>query len=424
MRRFPIPAVFTAVLTATTMVSGVLIAAPAQASPWDSIRVWETAKVERVVDGDTVIVRDVVTGAPSRIRLLGINSPEKPTKQRAGWCGGWQAMDVLTELIPPGTTVRLLSADQTSKGRGRPQRVVLAQNKATGEFDLDVAWAMAERGWGHWFTQRNEANMSSLYRAAIEGAQQRRVGIWDPNLCGEVEQPDAQIEMRIARSSNPLRINDEWVEIQNVGTAPVDLSGWTLRDAGNQAWFTLPQGSVLTPGDYRVIHTGSGTAGRPNGQDVYRGYTTLLYPNPGREPNLIGDGAYLLDRFGNYRFWREYPCTERCGPDPATGSIVIQDLSLGKGKGQRRNSTQYVRLVNQGPSRVCLDAYQLRSQALTYNIPAGTCLDPGSTWTLHGGRSGATGDAVYLGRRQPMFYLSGTLALVSDRDQVVVERSW
>ena len=420
MRRFP----RTAITATLALTGGLLVSVPAQASPWDSIRVWETAKVERVVDGDTLIVRDAVTDARSRIRLLGINSPEKPTKLHPGWCGGWQAMDALTELIPPGTTVRLLSADQSSKGKGRPQRVVLAENKATGEFDLDVAWAMAERGWGHWFTQRKEANMSSLYRAVIEGAQQRRVGMWNPNMCGELEQPEAQIEMRIARSSSPRLLNDEWVEIQNVGATPVDLSGWTLRDAGNQAWYTLPPGSVLTPGDYRVIHTGSGTPGLPNGQDVYRGYNKLLYPSPGKEPNLIGDGAYLLDRFGNYRFWREYPCTERCAADPATGSIVIQDFSLGKGKGQRRSATQYVRLANQGPVRACLDAYQLRSDAMTYNFPPGTCLEPGETWTLHGGKDGATGTTVYLGRRAPMFYLSGSLQLVSDRDQVVVERTW
>ena len=420
MRLFPT----IATASALALAGGLLTSAPAQASPWDSIRVWETAKVERVVDGDTIIVRDAVTDARSRIRLLGINSPEKPTKVRAGWCGGWQAMDALTDLLPVGTTVRLLSADQSSKGKGRPQRVVLAENKATGEFDLDVSWAMAERGWGHWFTQRKEANMSSLYRAVIESAQQRRVGMWDPNLCGEVEQPEAQIEMRVSRSTSPKRLNDEWVEIQNVGATPVDLSGWTLRDAGNQAWFTLPPGSVLTPGDYRVVRTGSGTPGLPNGQDVYRGHNKLLYPNPGKEPNLVGDGAYLLDRFGNYRFWREYPCTERCGPDPATGNVVIQDLSLGKGKGLRRSGTQYVRFVNQGPIRQCLDAYQLRTDALTYNFPSGTCLEPGATWTLHSGSGGATGNAVYLNRKKPMFYLSGSLQLVSDRDQVVTERVW
>lgn len=403
---------------------GLALAPTAGASPWDGVRAWETARVERVVDGDTIIVRDAVTDARSRIRILGINSPEKPTKKHAGWCGGWQAMDVLTEMLPEGTMVRLLSADQASKGKGRPQRVILAYNEATGDYDLDVAWAMAERGWGHWFTRRQEANMSALYRAAIEGAQKRRVGIWDPSLCGELEQPEASVELRVSRSNNPKSLNDEWVEIRNSSPTTVDLSGWTLRDAGNQAWYTLPPGSVLAPGDYRVVHTGNGQDGSLTGRDLYRGHKKLLYPEPGREPNLVGDGAYLLDRFGNYRFWREYPCTERCDADIATNAIVIREAALGRGKGKKRVGSQYITLLNQGTATVCLDGYRLKGQAFDYTIPLGTCLFPGTTWMLHGGSGVDAGDRIYLNRKKPMMYLTDSVQLISDREQVVAERVW
>jgi endonuclease YncB( thermonuclease family) len=422
---FNFPAIRPLLVSVLAIALGLSLAPAASANPWEGVRTWETARVERVVDGDTVIVRDAVTDARSRIRVLGINSPEKPTKKRGGWCGGWQAMDVLTEMLPEGTMVRLLSADQSSKGKGRPQRVILAYNESTGNYDLDVAWAMAERGWGHWFTRRQEANMSSLYRAAIEGAQSRRVGIWDPNLCGEVEQPGAVLDLRISRAPGSSTLNDEWVEIRNSGPITVDLSGWTLRDAGNQAWYTLPPGSVLVPGDYRVVHTGKGTDGSPTGHELYRGHTKQLYPEPGREPNLIGDGAYLLDRFGNYRFWREYPCTERCEPDVATNAIIISEAALGRGKGKKRVSTQYVKLLNQGPTIVCLDGYQLRGQALKYTIPTGTCVAPGATWMLHGGQGSDSVDRRYLNRKKkPVLYLSDSIELVSDREQVVTTRQW
>ena len=425
MRVRPFPTRLTLTLTAAlALVTGLLIGPPAHANPWEGIRAWETARVMRVVDGDTLIVRDAVTNERSRIRLIGINAPEVDTPLSAGWCGGWQATEALKEMLPPGTIVRLLAADQSSQGRNRPLRVVLAQNRTNGEFDIDVGWAMAERGWGHWFTQRQEANMSSLYRAVIEGAQQRREGIWNPNLCGELEQPEANIELRVARTPTPRSLNNEWVVVRNVGDTDVDLSGWTLRHAGNQAWYTMPGGSLLAPGDYRVVRTGSGTPGSPTGHDVYRGHTARLFLPPGREPNLVGNGAYLLDRFGNYRFWREYPCTERCPGDPIANAIVVQDLSIGQGKGKRRINSQFVRLANQGSSTICLDAYQVRSSALTYTIPPGTCLVPGQTWTLHGGRNGANGDSVYLRRKSPMFYLRDTMRLVNDRDQVIIERQW
>ncbi|MCH1447249.1 MAG: lamin tail domain-containing protein, partial [Candidatus Nanopelagicales bacterium] len=277
-------------------------------NPWSNVQAWETAIVERVVDGDTVIVNDEVTGAQSRIRLLGINAPEKPTTKKPGNCGGEQASQRLTALLPVGTRVRLLSSDRASTGKKqRPQRVVLAYNEKTGDFDQDVAWGMAERGWGLWFTVPSEASMSSLYRAVIEGAQADRRGMWDPQLCGAIEQPDASLSLRISRGNG--NVADETVTVRNTGGTTVDLTGWMLRDAGNAGWYTFPGGSVLTPGDYRTVHTGKGRDRRPTGHDVYRDRNKELYVDPGTEPNLVGDGAYLLDRAGNYRSWREYPCT-------------------------------------------------------------------------------------------------------------------
>ncbi len=227
------------------------ISSPAVASlrtsPWESIQSWETGTVQRVVDGDTMLVTDDVTGVVSRIRFIGINSPEIDGKDHGGQCGGWQAKAALEGLAPVGTKVRLASLDPASKGESnRPQRTVLAWNPISAEYDQDLAWAMAERGWGHWFTVANEAAMSSLYRDVIKSAQQRKVGIWNPNLCGENEQPDANILLRVNRSTGA--VNDEWVSVRNLGAAPVDLSGWRIRDTGNAAVYTFPEGSVLNGG--------------------------------------------------------------------------------------------------------------------------------------------------------------------------------
>ena len=104
---------------------------------------------------------------------------------------------------------------------------------------------MAERGWGHWFTVPNEAAMSSLYRDVIKSAQQRQVGIWNPQLCGEFEQPDANILLRVNRATSSVA-NDEYVTVRNLGVESVDLSGWRIRDTGNSALFTFPGQDLLT----------------------------------------------------------------------------------------------------------------------------------------------------------------------------------
>ncbi len=106
-------------LVTAVIVGGVTLAAvqpPASAAPWDGIRAWETARVVRIVDGDTMLVSDLVTGAESRIRLIGINAPEIQTKSKPGQCGWWQATNALLELAPPGTVVRLASVDQAWTG--------------------------------------------------------------------------------------------------------------------------------------------------------------------------------------------------------------------------------------------------------------------------------------------------------------------
>ena len=400
------------------------LAPAAAANPWAGVQAWETATVQRVVDGDTVIVRDAVTNQRSRIRLLGINSPEIDTAIKGGQCGGWQAKDALESLLPVGTQVRLLSADPSSKGRDdRPQRVVLAYNPLTNDFDLDMAWAMAERGWGIWYTVAREAAMSQLYRDVVAGAQQRGDGIWNPSLCGELEQPDAKVEMRISRAPGG-KPNDEWVEVRNTGATDVDLTDWLLRDSGNQAWFRFPPGSILTPGEYRIVHTGSGTPGTPNPRDLYAGYTARIYPEPGRAPALLGDGAYLLDRYGNYRFWRQYPCTYECEQNPHDGAIVIEDLSLGKKRGKARAATQWVRFANRGVETVCLDGYRVVTGSTTYRIKPGTCLAPGTTWLLRVGRGRDTATVAHMNRTVPTLWASGSVRLITDREQTIVERFW
>ena len=403
-----------------------LVTTPAQAGNWDGVQTWETAYVSRIVDGDTLIVKDVVTNQESRIRLLGINSPEITHRGAVGQCGGAEASKVLAEILPLGSLVRLLSADQNSKGvADRPQRVVLAQNPVTREFDQDIAWGMAERGWGLWFTVAKEASMSSIYRDVIARAQEQRIGIWNPQLCGELEQPDASVDLKISRGTSAA---DEWVIVRNSGAADVDLSGWTLRESGNQGWITLPGGSILSPGDYRVVYTGSKPALANDPRALYANLKTRLYPEPIKQPYLFGDGVYLLDRNGNYRFWRQYPCTIDCENDPLGGRVVIQDMSLGKKRGEKRAATQWLQLLNRGSETQCLDGYRIETGNTRYRLPSGTCIPPGGTWMLHGGKDGdksrAASSTVYLGRKISIFWTTGTVTLFSDQDQIIARRSW
>ncbi|MDE0975230.1 MAG: lamin tail domain-containing protein [Candidatus Nanopelagicales bacterium] len=419
----------TAALGALVALTAAVLAAPAGASvrtsPWDSIQSWETGTVTRVVDGDTMIVTDDVTDVKSRIRLIGINTPETySATDQVAHCGGWQATAALEELAPVGTKVRLASLDPASAGKSkRPQRTVLAWNPISQKYDQDLAWAMAERGWGHWFTVADEAAMSSLYRKVIKSAQQRKVGIWNPDLCGVNEQPEANILLRVNRSAESL--NDEWVTVRNLGATPIDLSGWRIRDTGNTAIYLFPGGSILSPGDYRIIRSGVGAPGGTDGRTLFIGKkTNLVYNDPGTGPYLVGDAAYLLDRYGNYRFTREYPCLNGCELDALEGSVVISEIFLGKKKGKTRAATQFVRLLNTGATTQCLDGYRIVTGNTTFRFDPGTCLASGTTWTLRSGAGENTAINHFLDRKISMLWLNGSLTLISDREQVMGERFW
>lgn len=59
--------------------------------------------VERVVDGDTIVV-----GGGERVRLIGIDTPESVDPRRPVECLGEEAAEVTESLLPPGTGVRLV----------------------------------------------------------------------------------------------------------------------------------------------------------------------------------------------------------------------------------------------------------------------------------------------------------------------------
>ena len=51
-------------------------------------------------------------------------------------------------------------------------------------------------------------------------------------------------------------LNGEFVVVRNLGSTPVDLSGWLLRDSSLTSWYYYPAGSVLAAGDYYVMLRG------------------------------------------------------------------------------------------------------------------------------------------------------------------------
>jgi micrococcal nuclease len=72
------------------------------------------ATVERVVDGDTVIVIAAADGARERLRLIGVDTPETVKPDAPVDCFGPEASAFTTDALPVGSTVWL--EDDASQG--------------------------------------------------------------------------------------------------------------------------------------------------------------------------------------------------------------------------------------------------------------------------------------------------------------------
>ena len=95
--------------------------------------------------------------------------------------------------------------------------------------------------------------------------------------------------MPILRLPSPEKENldEEWVEISNLGTADVSLAGWTLEDAQNHT-YKFPDFS-LKAGGAAKIRTGMGN---DTSEDLFWNRSSSIWNND-------GDVATLTDASGN-----------------------------------------------------------------------------------------------------------------------------
>ena len=401
-------------------------------TPYTDIPLQETGQVVEAVDGDTLKFVEDGTSTVEKIRLLGVNTPEvmgfNNSHFDSNMCGGIDAWHQLQRILPSGTRVQLRAASHESSNRGRALRYVFAYDEATGQFDVDVQAEIARSGLAMWFALDAEAAMSYPYRTLIDDAQAAHAGIWDPSYCGPVEQPDAQLSVVVnwdAPGVDNENLNGEFVVVRNTGQTSVDVSGWLLRDSSLTSWYHVPDGTVIAPADYRIVHVGSGTPGSPDTHDLYIDSEEPLFPNTS-ESSFLGDGAYLLDRNTAVRFYQEYPCVSDC-TDGLKGRVVITQVNA-KSRAESpaaRANQEFVVIKNVGSTPALLDGYYLRRTASTYPFMANTWLNPGASLTVRIGRGTADDETQYWG--QPSTLLDDAhdcVSLLSNEDVKISEVHW
>ncbi len=237
----------------------------------------EMIQVVEIVDGDTLDVR--IDGVIERVRLIGINTPER------GECFAAEAAAAL-ERLTVGRQLRLQSDTSDRDQYGRLLRYVWADDQLVNEqlvlegfdisqpFELDTAFA-------------------DQFDATQESAMEERTGLWGAEACGEAA-PD--VTLRIveieydAPGDDGKNLNGEWVVIANDGARSIDLAGWSLKDESSSHRFVFPSGVMLGAGSSVRIYSGCGSPTE----------TELYWCESGSAIwNNSGDTAFLLDPVGN-----------------------------------------------------------------------------------------------------------------------------
>ncbi len=223
----------------------------------------DSCMVKEIIDGDTIVLSD-----NSRVRLIGINTPEH------GMYFFEEARDAL-EIMVLGREVILEKDISEIDKYGRLLRYVY-----TG--GLFVNLEMVKRGFANCYTYPPDVKYSEKFVEAERYARENDKGLWESSEVGNV-----MVTIHYdARGDDGNNLNDEYVVIKNTGDESINIYGWTVKDSGTAIY---KFGRYYLESDTSIyLFTGSGE----DAEGVsYWGRTGPVWNNN-------HDTLYLRDRAG------------------------------------------------------------------------------------------------------------------------------
>ncbi len=129
------------------------------------------AVVQRVVDGDTIIVE--TGGVEERVRLIGIDTPESVKPGTEVECYGKEASEQTKDLLPEGTEVVL---ERDVEARDRYDRLLAYVHRASD--GLFVNESLVSDGYAQPATYPPNVAHTDEFVAAGQAARGHNLGLW------------------------------------------------------------------------------------------------------------------------------------------------------------------------------------------------------------------------------------------------------
>lgn len=127
--------------------------------------------VERVIDGDTITVKDSCKDEPETIRILGINTPETVSPKVADQCYGREASQFVKESLEGQKIALIADSKATTDRYGRLLRYVEINHSDFGLTLIQQGYA-EENGYGTKYDRQEK------YKVATYHAQANKLGMW------------------------------------------------------------------------------------------------------------------------------------------------------------------------------------------------------------------------------------------------------
>ncbi len=233
-----------------------------------SVTADERVRVNKVYDGDTIVLED-----GRKVRYLGINSPEfqEPFYLKA---------KRLNESLVLGKEIRLEFDQERSDAYNRILAYVYVG-------DQMVNARLVKEGLAHVFLIGPSRRHSALLLQAQAVAKQNRAGIWS----AKARPKDLKItSVHLADKEMPDP-NAPYVRIANLSNGPVRMTGYVLSNESGQK-YVFPEVRI-DPG-YTIIV--SGAAGKDGVDD--RGQMVVHWPAQSSAWDPREDTAFLTDPSG------------------------------------------------------------------------------------------------------------------------------
>jgi len=256
----------------------------------------ERCKVYYVIDGDTFDCK-TKDNKKVRVRMLGVDTLEvKHGKVGYDQCHGPEAEAYTKKLIlDKWVSLRSMYKDSIS-GKRIARSVYVKRN---GKW-FDVARGLLANGHAVQFTRYHEFFHAKDYNRVAARARARGKNIWNTKYCGKG--PAAKLKLFVKYNEKGKDINDEWVQITNLGTTAINLNRWILRHMLHTEHYSFKENAIIQPGKSLYVHSGVGV---DNAEHVYWGLSRQKWWNPIPEIGW-GNTAYLVDPKENFRFWYGY----------------------------------------------------------------------------------------------------------------------